>query len=223
MRGSSSPFHPVRALGTRFGNRRHSAAKAETKDCELASHRAFDSQPRGRLRSAVSYRAPRRCAPAARFQQCSVQRPSVTISNRTAGRSIRSGISKDRDWGFVRCQSIRQRPPATGIPARFAVRGGLSVTIVRVTQCDRRVAGIRISAQDYARYSSGHDERDGVASPADAREPRRPPDWNSRPDCTLRLTFTPNSLAAVRSAWNGILQAQETLNYEPLEPRDDRP
>jgi hypothetical protein len=43
------------------------------------------------------------------------------------------------------------------------------------------------------------------------------------PDCTLRLTFTPNSVAAVRGAWNGILQAQETLNYEPLEPRDDRP
>jgi hypothetical protein len=46
-----------------------------------ANRRAFDSQPRGRWVSAVWYPALRRCAPAIRFQQCSVQRPSVTISN----------------------------------------------------------------------------------------------------------------------------------------------
>jgi hypothetical protein len=37
-------------------------------------------------------------------------------------------------------------------PARFEVHGGLSVTIVRVTQCDGSVAAIRISAQDNATF-----------------------------------------------------------------------
>ena len=41
------------ALATRVGNRRHSAARAETTGYGLASHRAFDLQPRCRLRSVV--------------------------------------------------------------------------------------------------------------------------------------------------------------------------
>jgi len=58
------------------GNRRHTAATAGTKGYARASRRASDSQPKGRWRSAVWYQALRRCAPATRFQQCSVQRPS---------------------------------------------------------------------------------------------------------------------------------------------------
>jgi len=77
LRRSSSPIPLFEAVGTRLGNRRHTAATAETTGCWRACHRAFHSQPRGRLRSAVSCRAPRRCAPAARFQQCSVLRPSA--------------------------------------------------------------------------------------------------------------------------------------------------
>ena len=46
----SFPFHPVGALGTRLGNKRHTAATAETMGYWLAFHRAADSQPRGRLR-----------------------------------------------------------------------------------------------------------------------------------------------------------------------------
>ena len=103
----------------------------------------------------ASYPGPRTFPLGTRFRQWSVQRPSVTISNRNAGRSIRSGISKDRDWGFVRCQSIRQRPPATGIPARFAVRGGLSVTIVRVTGATAVSQGFGFLRKIMQRYSSG--------------------------------------------------------------------
>jgi hypothetical protein len=77
MRGSSSPIPLVEALGTRFGNTHHNAARAETTGCAHSFRRAFDSQPRDRLRSAVSCRAPRRCALATRFRQWSVQRPSV--------------------------------------------------------------------------------------------------------------------------------------------------
>jgi virginiamycin B lyase len=50
------------------GNRCHTAATAETTGYARSSRRAFDSQPRVRLRSAVSCRALRRCAPETRFQ-----------------------------------------------------------------------------------------------------------------------------------------------------------
>jgi len=59
--------------GTQGDNRRRIAARAETTDYSRAFHRAFDWQPRGRLGSAVGCPAPRRCAPAAQFQQWSGQ------------------------------------------------------------------------------------------------------------------------------------------------------
>ena len=43
-------FRPVEALGTRFGSRRHTVAKAETTGYVRAFRRAFDSQQRCRLR-----------------------------------------------------------------------------------------------------------------------------------------------------------------------------
>jgi hypothetical protein len=86
----------VGSLGTRPGNKRRTAAKAETTGCWLASHRAFDLQPRDRSRQAVLYRAPRRCAPATRFQQCTVPSLSVSISNRTTVRPNRTRNSDDR-------------------------------------------------------------------------------------------------------------------------------
>ena len=46
----SLQFHLVGALGTRFGNRRHNAAKAETTGYARAFRRACDSQQRCRLR-----------------------------------------------------------------------------------------------------------------------------------------------------------------------------
>lgn len=92
------------------GSKHRTAAKAETTGCARASHRAFDSQRRGRSRSAVWCPARRRCALATRFRQWSVQRPSLTISNRRAGRSIRNGISKDRDRGIC---PFPVDPPAT--------------------------------------------------------------------------------------------------------------
>ena len=52
-----------------FGNRRRSAARAGTTGCWRASDRAFDWQPKDRLESRVWCRAPRRRAPATRFQQ----------------------------------------------------------------------------------------------------------------------------------------------------------
>jgi hypothetical protein len=73
--GSSSPIPLVEALGTRLGNRRHTAATAETKDYARASRRAVDLQPRDRSCSAVSCPAQRKCAPAARFQQWFFRRP----------------------------------------------------------------------------------------------------------------------------------------------------
>jgi len=71
------------------GSKRRTAAKAETRGCARASRRAFDSQPRGRSHSAVWRPARRRCALATRCRQSSVRRPSVTISNKKALRSIR--------------------------------------------------------------------------------------------------------------------------------------
>jgi hypothetical protein len=47
---SSSRFPLVGALGTRLGNRRHTAAKAETTGCGLMPRHAFDSPQRCRLR-----------------------------------------------------------------------------------------------------------------------------------------------------------------------------
>jgi hypothetical protein len=49
------------------GSTPHTAAKAETTGCARACRRAFDSQPRGRLRSAVWCPARRRCAQGTRF------------------------------------------------------------------------------------------------------------------------------------------------------------
>ena len=46
-----------------------------------AFRRAFDSQRRDRSGSADGCPALLRCAQGARFRQCSVQRPSVSISN----------------------------------------------------------------------------------------------------------------------------------------------
>jgi len=79
------------------GNKPHTAAKAETTGCARACRRVFDSQPRGHPRSAVRCPERRRCALATRFRQWFDQRPSVTISNRNTGRSIRIAISKGRD------------------------------------------------------------------------------------------------------------------------------
>jgi hypothetical protein len=92
------------------GSKHRTAAKAETTGCARASHRAFDSQRRGRSRSAVWCPARRRCALATRSRQWSARRPSVTISNRRARRSIRNGISKDRDHGIC---PFPVDPPAT--------------------------------------------------------------------------------------------------------------
>jgi len=44
-------------------------------DYARALRHAFDSQQRGRLRSAVSCRAPQRCAPATQFRQSFARRP----------------------------------------------------------------------------------------------------------------------------------------------------
>ena len=57
------------------GNKRRTAAKAETKGSARAYRRACDSQPIGRLGSAVWCPARPRCAPATQFQQYSAQRP----------------------------------------------------------------------------------------------------------------------------------------------------
>jgi hypothetical protein len=95
---------------TRFGNRRHSAARGETTGCWPASRRASDSQPRGRSHSAVWCPARRRCALATRFRQWSVQRPSTTISNRKAQRSIRS--RRDRDRSCPNCSGFATQQPA---------------------------------------------------------------------------------------------------------------
>jgi hypothetical protein len=65
---------PSECGGLRAAAHAITAATAETTGCELASHHAADSQPPDGSGSAVSCRAPRRCAPDARFQQCSVQR-----------------------------------------------------------------------------------------------------------------------------------------------------
>jgi hypothetical protein len=97
---------PSRITGTPLGNRRHTAARAETTGYARACRRAFDSQPRGRSGSAVWCPARRRCALIARFRKWSARRPSVSISNKKAGRSIRSGISKDPDCTICPCSRI---------------------------------------------------------------------------------------------------------------------
>lgn len=74
---SSFRFRPVGLREIQVGSRCQNAATTGTRGCAPDSHRAFDWQPRDRLRSAVLCRAPRRGAPIARFRQWSVQRPSV--------------------------------------------------------------------------------------------------------------------------------------------------
>jgi hypothetical protein len=64
---SRSPLAEV--LETRVGNKRHSAAKAGTTGYVRSPRRAVDSQPRGRLVSAVWCLAPRKCALATRFRR----------------------------------------------------------------------------------------------------------------------------------------------------------
>ena len=104
VRRSSSPILLVEAQGIRLGNRCHTAATAETTGYWLVAHHAANSQPRGRLRSAVSCPAPRRCAPAARFQQCSVQRPSVTILGLAT--AVRGGhLQLDHGWNSAQSKT----------------------------------------------------------------------------------------------------------------------
>src|SRR5579864_3210943 len=82
---------------------------------------------------------------------------------------------------------------------------------------------VLIFVQDYATLLSADYAR--VLSPhrPDACEPRRQQIGNSHQLCTLRLSFTSNSLKAVQVYWSGILQAPETFNYGLPESRDDRP
>ena len=106
--GLQSRLARVREI--QVGNTRRIAAKAETTGYGQAPHRAFDWQPRGRLDSAVECPAPQRCVPASRFQQWSFQRSSVPIIRYEAamGQMEAALVFPER---FVRCQSIRQRPP----------------------------------------------------------------------------------------------------------------
>ena len=76
---TSLQFRQVGVPDSQVGSKLHTAAKAETTGCARACHRAFDSQPRGRSRSAVGCPARRRCALATRFQQWCAQRPSIPI------------------------------------------------------------------------------------------------------------------------------------------------
>ena len=69
----SSPFPVVGVLGTRFGNRAHTVAKAETTGYARAFRRACDWQQRCRSSSSVGYRALRKRAPETRFRQWPVQ------------------------------------------------------------------------------------------------------------------------------------------------------
>jgi hypothetical protein len=64
----SFPFRLGGALETRLGSRPHIVAKAETTGYMRAFRRACDWQPRGRLGSAVGYRALQRCAQGTRFR-----------------------------------------------------------------------------------------------------------------------------------------------------------
>jgi hypothetical protein len=92
-RGGGSLARPYNAFTS--GSKFHTTAKAETTGCQRATRRAVDSQPRGHSRSLACCRGRRTCAPATRFRQWSSRRPSLTLSNRKAGRSIRRYISKD--------------------------------------------------------------------------------------------------------------------------------
>jgi hypothetical protein len=105
-RGEGSRARPYNAFTS--GSKFHTTAKAETTGCQRATRRAVDSQPRGHSRSSVWCPGRRRCAPATRFRQWSSRRPSLTLSNRNAGRSIRSYISKDvpqvtQRWVMFEC------------------------------------------------------------------------------------------------------------------------
>src|SRR5580693_3924642 len=71
----SLQFRLVGMRETQGGNRRHTAARAETTGYGRASRRAVDWQPPDRSGSAVGCRALRRCALATRFRQWSARRP----------------------------------------------------------------------------------------------------------------------------------------------------
>jgi hypothetical protein len=113
----SPQFRPVGVREAQVGNRRHTAATAETMGYARAFHRAFDWQPRGRLGSAVECPGLRRCALATRFRQWSSQRSSSQSSVGTVNWS--NGCALVCPARFVRCQSIRQRPPAKGTQNNF--------------------------------------------------------------------------------------------------------
>ena len=102
---SRSPLAEV--LETRVGNKRHSAAKAETTGCVRSPRRAVDSQPRGRLVSAVWCLALRKCALATRFRQWSARCLShfdiqYEHGNGQRGRHENGGIARVADRGGSR-------------------------------------------------------------------------------------------------------------------------
>ena len=90
----------------RNGSRCRTDAKAETTGYARSSRRAFDSQPRGRSRSAVCCPPRQRCALATRFRQWSVRRPSVTISNISTPTVKRDGVNDV----FARGQNVGAVP-----------------------------------------------------------------------------------------------------------------
>jgi len=77
--------HLDRVREVQVGNRRRTAARAETTGCARASRHVFDWQPRGRLRLAVLCPALRRCALATRLPQWSFQRSSFSIIQQKVG------------------------------------------------------------------------------------------------------------------------------------------
>jgi hypothetical protein len=90
---ASSRFRLDGVLETPLGNRPHSAARAETTGYARSSGRAFGSQPRGRLHSAVWDPAPRTCVPVARFRQWYDRRPCVLIIQYEVGKGQMKGVS----------------------------------------------------------------------------------------------------------------------------------
>ena len=72
-------------LGPQVGNTLRIAARGETTGWRFVPRRAFDLPLLGRLRSAAWCREARRCVPAIRFRQWSVQCPSASIIQYEAG------------------------------------------------------------------------------------------------------------------------------------------
>ena len=135
-------------LGPQVGNTRRIAAKVETTGCGLVTRRASGLPRPGRLRSAACCREARKCVPAIRSRQWSVQRPSASIILSSLSVSERESVVAHR----VLLETLGSRESFEREVRICVLRHHLCPAVARVADARRGTSPGKASQQRIAAY-----------------------------------------------------------------------